>query len=53
MSKTPKWSNAIAVVCVLGLVVAMAARAGGRRADPSSIVSPRGSVNIVGDQLVY
>jgi len=49
MSMTLKCCNVISVICGLGLLVVLAARAGGKHADLGSMGPPRPSFNIAGD----
>ena len=53
MSMTLKCCNVFSVICGLGLLVVLAARAADKHADLGSIGPPRASFNIAGDELVY
>ena len=53
MLMTLKCCKVISVICGLGLLVALAARAGGKHADLGSNGPPRPSFNIAGDELAY
>jgi hypothetical protein len=53
MSMTLKCCNIISVLCGLGLLVVLAAQAGGKNADLGNVGPPRASFNIAGDALFY
>ena len=53
MLMTLKCCKVISVICGLGLLVVMAARAGGGHPDLGNVATPRTSFNVFADEPVY